>query len=96
MTEIMPVPRNLHITVLRPPSIWCVSFFDIRVHFIYRLPALVPARFVTFFVSWNEKLRFGSVEPSPATVHRTVAFDGSNLAALDFSKTKSTPSGSFQ
>ena len=26
MTEIMPVPRNSHITVLRPPSI-CGSFF---------------------------------------------------------------------
>ena len=26
MTEIMPVPRNSHITVLRPPSIWNASF----------------------------------------------------------------------
>ena len=28
-----------------------------------------------------------------ATVHRTVAFDGSNLSVLDFSKKKSTPLG---
>ena len=27
MTEIMPVPRNSHITVLRPPSIF-QAFFD--------------------------------------------------------------------
>ena len=26
MTEIMPVPRNLHITVLQPPSIMRVVF----------------------------------------------------------------------
>lgn len=26
MTEIMPVPRNSHITVLRPPSIWGAFF----------------------------------------------------------------------
>lgn len=26
MTEIMPVPRNSHITVLRPPSIAAVFF----------------------------------------------------------------------
>ena len=43
-----------------------------------------------FSFCWKEKLWFGSVEPSPATVHRTVAFDGSNPAVLDFSKTKRT------
>jgi len=26
MTEIMPVPRNSNITVLRPPSIWSAGF----------------------------------------------------------------------
>lgn len=26
MTEIMPVPRNSHITVLRPPSLWWAFF----------------------------------------------------------------------
>ena len=30
MTEIMPVPRNSHITVLRPPSIADVDFADLR------------------------------------------------------------------
>ena len=30
MTEIMPVPRNSHITVLRPPSIvWGVIFLNL-------------------------------------------------------------------
>ena len=50
----------------------------------------VPARFVTFSFLWKEKSRFGSVEPSPATVHRTSAFNGSNLSVLYFSKEKTT------
>jgi len=36
---------------------------------------------------------FASVKPSAATVHWTVAFDGSNLSVLDFSKKKRTPFG---
>ena len=64
-----------------------VYTLDITYQYWYR-PDLLH-----FSFQWNEKLRFGSVEPSPATVHRTVAFDGSNLSVLDFSKIKSTPSG---
>ena len=36
----------------------------------------------------KEKFRFGSVKPSPATVHRTVVLDCSNLAVLNYSKRK--------
>ena len=65
--------------------------FVISVHFRYPSSRQVPARFVTYFLSLGKKiLRFGSVEPSPATVHRTVAFNGSNLSVLDFSKRKRT------
>ena len=46
---------------------------------------------VQFSFRWKENLRFGSVEPSPATVHRTVGFDGSNPAVLNFSKIKGHP-----
>ena len=36
---------------------------------------------------------FTSVEPSAATVHRAVEFNGSNLSVPVSSKTKSTPDG---
>ena len=48
---------------------------------------------VQFSFRKKENLRFGSVEPSPATVHRTVALNSSNLSVLDFSKKKNTPKG---
>ena len=41
----------------------------------------------------RQKLRFASVQPSAATVPRTVAFRSSNLSVLFFSKTKRTPYG---
>ena len=44
------------------------------------------------FCLWR-KLRFGSVEPSPATVPRTVAFDCSS--PLPFGSKKATPLGDF-
>ena len=59
-----------------------VFTLDIACRYRYR-PDLVQ-----FSFRWKENLRFGSVEPSPATVHRTVAFHGSNLSVLDFSKQK--------
>ena len=66
----------------------CFSFV-ISVHYRYSSSEQVPARFVTCFLSFGKKtLRFGSVKPSPATVHRTVASNSSNLPVLDFSKQK--------
>lgn len=52
----------------------------------------IPARFVTLFFPLERKVRFGFVKPS-ATVPRTVAFNGSNLAVLVSPKRKSTPNG---
>ena len=34
MTEIMPVPRNSHITVLRPPSIGRGAFCILEIEFV--------------------------------------------------------------
>ena len=44
MTEIMPVPRNSHITVLRPPSIgYAVSFIFTR-QFVLELKCFIASK----------------------------------------------------
>lgn len=56
--------------------------FRIAAGFYVGFTATKPYRpdLLHFSFLWKEKLRFGSVKPSPATVHRTVAFRSSNLA----------------
>ena len=45
MTEIMPVPRNSHITVLRPPSITSCPFFRKgRSKWIFEMRAMMRTR----------------------------------------------------
>lgn len=45
MTEIMPVPRNLNITVLRPPSLWLSLFSGILCNMLVCLSVWAAASF---------------------------------------------------
>ena len=63
MTEIMPVPRNSHITVLRPPSIMRSLFLSSRMiyHFIFvsfksHTYNLIPTGFLYMFLHSSDEI----------------------------------------
>ena len=84
MHKIVQLSKYKEKTTCRNMSFFLLFVYtlDITYQYWYR-PDLLH-----FSFQWNEKLRFGSVEPSPATVHRTVAFGSSNLTVLFLQKGK--------
>ena len=84
MHKIVQLSKYKEKTTCRNMSFFLLFVYtlDITYQYWYR-PDLLH-----FSFQWNEKLRFGSVEPSPATVHRTVAFGSSNLTVLFLQKEK--------